>query len=221
MTFLSQIRPINLREQVVQQIRTAIIEGRIKPNDHITEANLTEQLGVSRTPVREALILLEREGLVVAAPNRGCFVRAFSKQDIGEVFSMRTTLENFAGQLIIDDLQTADFDHLYDAIEKQRAAIEREDFKQVRSIDMGFHQYLVTKSNHDLLIRNWTAIVAQIAAILYLRADAIADFDEYQSIKDHTAIVEAYQQHDLNRLTTLNTQINLRVAAECQRSITK
>src|SRR5688572_26122775 len=156
MTFLSQIRPLNLREQVVQQIRTAIIEGRIKPNDHITEANLTEQLGVSRTPVREALILLEREGLVIAAPNRACFVRAFSKQDIGEVFSMRTTLENFAGQLIIDDLQVADFDHLYDAIEKQRIAIEREDFKQVRSIDMGFHQYLVTKSNHDLLIRNWT-----------------------------------------------------------------
>ncbi len=221
MTFLSQIRPINLREQVVQQIRTAIIEGRIKPNDHITEATLTEQLGVSRTPVREALILLEREGLVVAAPNRGCFVRAFNAQDIGEVFSMRTTLENFAGQLIIGELQAADFDHLYGVIEKQRLAIEREDFKQVRSIDMGFHQYLVTKSNHDLLIRNWTAIVAQIAAVLYLRADAIANFDEYQSIKDHTAIVESYQQHDLNRLTTLNTQINLRVAAECQRSITK
>ena len=70
-------------------------------------------------------------------------------------------------------------------------------------------------------VRNWTAIVAQIAAVLYLRADAIADFDEYQSIKDHTAIVESYQQHDLNRLMMLNAQINLRVAAECQRSIAK
>src|SRR3954471_5557932 len=97
---LSQIRTVSLREQVVQQIRTAIIEGRIKPNDHLTEMTLTEQLGVSRTPIREALILLEREGLVIAAPNRGCFVRAFSEQDVDEVFSMRATLENLAGKLI-------------------------------------------------------------------------------------------------------------------------
>lgn len=97
MTLLSQIRPISLREQVVEQVRTAIIEGRLKPNDHITEATLTSQLGVSRTPVREALILLEREGLVVESPNRGCFVRAFTEGDIRDIFSMRTTLENFAG----------------------------------------------------------------------------------------------------------------------------
>jgi len=62
----SQVRASNLREQVVEQVRAAIIQGHLKPGDHIIEASLTKQLGVSRTPVREALILLEREGLVVA-----------------------------------------------------------------------------------------------------------------------------------------------------------
>ena len=216
MTLFSQIRPISLREQVVQQIRTAIIEGRIQPNDHIIEATLTDQLGVSRTPVREALILLEREGLVVSLPNRGCFVRAFTERDVSEIFSMRTALENFAGKLIIDSLDAADFDYLNQSIANQRAAIERGDLQQVRIIDMAFHQYLVTKSDHELLIRNWMAIVAQIAAVLHLRAQAIPDYDEYQSIQDHTGIVQAYAARDLPRLTTLNQQVNQRVAQECQ-----
>jgi DNA-binding GntR family transcriptional regulator len=219
MTLLSQIRPISLREQVVEQVRTAIIEGRLKPNDHITEATLTGQLGVSRTPVREALILLEREGLVVASPNRGCFVRAFTEADIHEIFSMRTMLENFAGEVNIERFGQADYDYLYDSIERQRRAIEQSDFKNVRSIDMAFHRYLVDKSGHELLIRHWTEIVAQIAALLYLRAEEIKDYDEYQSIQDHTAIVNAYERRDLNELKALNKAINLRVAGECQQAI--
>ena len=218
---LQQIRPTNLREQVVQQIRTAIIEGRIKPNDHLTELNLTEQLGVSRTPIREALILLEREGLVVAAPNRGCFVRAFSERDVDEIFSMRVTLENLAGQIIMNQLMEGDYQHLYTSIVQQRSAIERNDFKQVRAIDMAFHEYLVTKSHHGLLIRNWLEIVAQIAAVLYLRAEAIPNYDEYQSIQDHTAIVDAYKSHDLQHLMALNVQINARVANECKLGVLK
>ncbi|MBI1258129.1 MAG: GntR family transcriptional regulator [Chloroflexi bacterium] len=218
---LAQIRPTNLREQVVQQIRTAIIEGRIKPNDHLTEVTLTEQLGVSRTPIREALILLEREGLVIAAPNRGCFVRAFSEQDVDEIFSMRVALENLAGKLIIDQLDASDYHYLYTAIANQRSAIERSDFKQVRAIDMAFHEYLVAKSKHRLLIGNWMEIVAQIAAVLYLRAEAIPNYDEYQSIQDHTGIVEAYKAHDLARLMALNEQINLRVSGECKRGVMK
>jgi GntR family transcriptional regulator, rspAB operon transcriptional repressor len=71
MQLLNEIRPINLREQVVEQVKTAIIEGQLKPGDHMVEASLTKQLGVSRTPLREALILLEREGLVESFPNRG------------------------------------------------------------------------------------------------------------------------------------------------------
>jgi DNA-binding GntR family transcriptional regulator len=219
MEFLPQIRPISLREQVVQQIRTAIIEGRLKPNDHITETTLTSQLGVSRTPVREALILLEREGLIIASPNRGCFVRAFTKQDVSEIFTLRTMLENFVGELILDKLIPDDFECLYNSVQQQAEALEQGDIKRVRSIDMEFHRYLVAKSDHNMLIRSWNEIVAQIAALLYIRAEHTLDYDETQSLCDHRAIVEAYQQRNLLRLHELNRQINGRVAAECQRAI--
>jgi DNA-binding GntR family transcriptional regulator len=218
---LFQVRPISLREQVVEQIRAAIIEGRLKPNDHITEVTLTAQLGVSRTPVREALILLEREGLVVATPNRGCFVRAFTEKDVDEIFSIRTALENFAGELIIQRLDSPDFDHLNSLIELQRHSTEQGDAKQARRVDLNFHQYLVEKSGHTMLLRSWKELVAQIAAVLHVRALAIPDYDEYGALRDHCAIIEAYEQRDFPRLAELNREINTRVAFECKRGIAR
>lgn len=216
MTTFSQIRSVSLREQVVEQIRTAIIEGRLKPNDHIVEQVFTQHLGVSRTPVREALILLEREGLVVSSRNRGSFVRVFTEEDVDAIFSMRTALENFAGELSIQHLNPADHAHLAETIERQRQYIEAGDFKNVRSTDMAFHHYLIEKGAHPLLSRNWAEIVAQIAALLYVRAEAIPDYDEYLAIRDHQAIVDAYAARDIDQLRAVNKRINERVAKECR-----
>lgn len=220
MTF-SVIQPVSLREQVVEQIRTAIIEGRLKPGDHIVENSLTAQLGVSRTPVREALILLERDGLVVSHPHRGSFVRTFTETDVDAIFSMRTNLENFAAERIIHLLNDEDFARLYGSIEQQRAAITRGDFKQVRTIDMAFHEFIVDRSAHALLVQNWRQIVAQIAAVLYIRAEGIPDYDEFLAIRDHTSIVDAYKQRNLDEVMRLNRQVNQRVADECKFSIRK
>ncbi len=217
MTF-SPIQPLGLREQVVEQVRVAIIEGRLKPNDHIAEVALTQQMGVSRTPVREALILLEREGLVVSYPNRGYFVRAFTAQDVDDIFSMRTALENFAGELNIQRFTEDDHHWLETQVERQRAAIEQNNFKHVRTIDMNFHRYLIDRTAHALLIRNWTELVAQIAALLYVRAEGLV-YDEYKALEDHHQIVAAYRARDLDALTACNHKINARVAVECQTAL--
>jgi DNA-binding GntR family transcriptional regulator len=129
---------------------------------------------------------------------------------------MRTTLENFAGELIIENLNDRDYQHLDNLIEQQREAISATDFRTVRSLDMNFHQYIVMKSGHSLLIRNWEQIVAQIAAVLYIRAEAIPDYDEFLAIRDHHQIVEAYRKRDLNALFATNHRINERVAGECE-----
>lgn len=221
MGVFSQIRPINLREQVADEIRTAIIEGRLKPGDHITETDLTRELGVSRTPVREALIILEREALIVSVPNRGCFVRAFNEDDIEALFSMRTTLENFTAELVINRLTTADFEHLQSLIDAQHTFIKQNDFKQVRRTDMAFHQHLINRSSHPMLVRNWQEIVAQIAAVLYLRADAKPDYNEYLAIQDHQAILDAYRACNLEQVKHENRRINERVAGECRAAVTQ
>lgn len=215
MTAFKQIQPVSLRELVVEQVRKAIIEGHLKPNDHIVEATLTQQLGVSRTPVREALILLEREGLVVTSRNRGSFVRAYNEKDIEAIFTMRTTLENFAGELIIDKMTPEDHEKLDRFIQEQENYIRKGSFKDVRTIDMSFHQTIINYSEHYLLIKSWSEIVAQIAALLYIRAEAIPTYDEYHAIRDHRSIVDAFKAHDLNRLRAENKRINDRVCSEC------
>jgi DNA-binding GntR family transcriptional regulator len=216
---LSEIKPINLREQVVEQVKTAIIEGRLKPGDHMVEATLTKQLGVSRTPLREALILLEREGLVESFPNRGTFVRTFDLSDVNTIFSMRIALENFAADLIIKTLDKTDFDKLEGLIEEQRRYIRSKDFKHVRTTDMSFHRYLIERSEHSLLIRNWSEIVAQIAALLYMRAEAMPNYNEALAIADHKKILEAYKTKNAAKVKALNKQINERVEGECRKSL--
>ena len=218
MSALSEIRPINLREQVVDHIRLAIIEGRLKPGDHMVEAQLTQQLGVSRTPLREALILLEREGLVETIPNRGTFVRTFTSGDIEAIFSMRTVLEDFAAERIVETLTAQDFKALEALIKEQANFIKAGDFKRVRSVDMQFHRYLIECSSHPYLFRSWSEIVAQIAALLYLRAET-SHYDEARVIADHKKILEAYKAKNLNAIKAANKHINERVANECRKAL--
>lgn len=219
----SQIKPVSLRDQVVEQVRTAIIEGRMKPNDHIIESTLTRELGVSRTPVREALILLEREGLVVSTPNRGAFVRAFDDKAITEIFSSRINLENFAAERVIDKLAEEDFLQLESLIAQQEAAIARKDSKTARSIDMDFHWHIIRRTEHSWIIRNWEELVAQIAALLYMRAEGMVaeglEYNEYLATSDHGAIVAAYRSGDVAAVKRENQRINMRVSNECHRAL--
>lgn len=209
---------MTLRDQVIEQIRTAIIEGRLRPGDHIVEASITEQMQVSRTPVREALILLEQQSLVVSYPNRGYFVQAFTEDDVREIFSMRANLENFAAELNIDRFTEDDYLTLEGMITRQKAAIETGDTKHVRGIDMGFHRYIVSFSGHSRLLRSWSELVAQVAALLHLRAEGF-EYDEMRAAEDHMLIVDGYRARDLAAVMRHNNAINARVSGECQRAI--
>lgn len=218
-TQLSEIKPTNLREKVVEQVRQAIIEGWLKPGDHMVEAHLTRQLGVSRTPLREALILLEREGLVETVTNRGTFVRRYTESDIESIFSMRVTLENFAAERVIDQLGEADFVQLETLIDKQNSYIDQGDLKKVRATDMQFHRYLISRSDHPYLLRSWSEIVAQIAALLYLRAETTPNYDERRVVRDHHGILAAYRARELVAVRSANHLINARVAGECRQAL--
>lgn len=217
----SQIHPTNLRDQVIEQVRNAIIEGRLRSRDHIIEKQLTDQLGVSRTPVREALILLEREGLITSIPNRGFFVRVFSEEDVDHIFTMRAMLENFAGKITLESDTTIeiDLDYLNNSIDSLQKHIAEDNFVDVRRTDMDFHRYLIKLSRHPLIMRNWLELVAQIAALLHLRASVFTGYDEGQIIQDHRDIFQAYAQSDLDRLLNVNDIINRRVSEECRQAV--
>ncbi len=215
----SQVQNANLRDLVVEQVRTAIIEGHLGPGDRIVESKLTDQLGVSRTPVREALILLEREGLVQAVRNRGFFVRRFTTDDVTEIFAMRSALECFAADLVYDQVGAADILALRNLIVDQREYIAAGDHKGTRTTDMRFHQYLVEKAGNSHLTRSWQELVAQVAALLYLRAEANHGFNENIAVDDHERILLALELGDVDGVKAEHHRINDRVAAECRQAL--
>ena len=89
----------SLRGQVFQAIREDILKGRYKENDELREATLGKELGVSRTPVREALRQLKLEGLVKIIPNRGAFVTGISEKDVCDIYMIRSVLEGLCVQM--------------------------------------------------------------------------------------------------------------------------
>ena len=93
-------------------IREAIVDGRLSPGERLKEENLATELGISRTPIREALLLLQTEGLVEAVPNRGAFVRAYEHGDLQDLYELRAVLEGHAARRAAERLTEAELDEL-------------------------------------------------------------------------------------------------------------
>lgn len=219
MDTLLEVKPVSLREQIVIAVRAAIIQGRLRPGDRVVEAQLTKQLGVSRTPVREALILLEREGLVESSPHRGTCVRRYTAADVSAVFSMRTALENLSAEHFMPRVGDKDIVQLEAFVAEHKQHISRGRLEALRDADMAFHSYLIQCSQHPLAVRYWSELAAQLAALLYLRAEAFPTYDETQITKDHESIVDAYRHKNLAAVEAHNERINTRVCRECQAAL--
>lgn len=140
-----------LRELVFETVREAIITGQLPPGERIMEIQLAEELGVSRTPVREAIRKLELEGLVAIIPRRGAYVAGFSLKDIIEVFEIRGALEGLAAALAAERITDAELDKLERHLVKAAELIGRADLEGMVEIDTGFHSLLYEASRNKRL----------------------------------------------------------------------
>ncbi len=212
---LNSIRPVSLRDQVFEEIQRAILEKRLCPGDHIREQELTKLLHVSRTPVREALVLLERDGLVEISPNRGCFVRNFDETDIREIFELRTGLENLAASLIVDRLQDTDFTYLEELIQRQADSNARHDQTQVGQLDLEFHRYLVRLSANARLLRTWQVNAMQFTVLFSYLDDSLQGVDKKLMLESHRAILDALRRRDALEVARVNHRTNQEVIQLC------
>ena len=209
------VRPANLREQVYEQIRQAILDRQLKPGDHIRDRELTQLLNTSRTPLREALGLLERDGLVRRIPNRGWFVTKFSPPDVREVFALRCGLENLAADLMVDRLTERDFAELETKIQELGRAIRAGDIQRRIQLDQAFHRRLVELAGNQRLLRMWHNTVIQCAMIFNYHTVTMPDYDHWTGVRDHTAILDALRSGNPAAVHAVNNEINQRVAEQC------
>lgn len=147
-----------LRHDVRNHLRNQIFDGTLQPGDRIVESRLARELGISQTPVREALRELEQMGLVVSYPNRGSSVRRVEPRDAGEMYTLRAHLEVLAIDLALPRLTADDLATLDTLIDDMIQAAHDDDPERLTELDTAFHEFILTCSDNRLLLQTWQGI---------------------------------------------------------------
>jgi len=183
-----------LKDEVYEQIKNAIMEGKLKEGDRILESDIAEQIGISRAPVREAIRLLQQEGLVVTSPHRGTFISGLTVEDTREIFSLRSILEQFAVGLCINNLSQGDIETLYKYVDLMRQAAIEEDVRKVAKYDSKFHELIYKKTHHKRLKEVMSLLNTPVRAFMATTNRLYANLEDVAD--GHVPIVEALTSKD-------------------------
>lgn len=182
-----------LRDVVFNTLRDAILTGKLVPGERLMENQLAEKLGVSRTPIREALRMLELENLVELVPRKGAQVLDMSECDIINVLEIRSVLEALGTELACKRMNTEQLIRLKEAQKVFEAACASNNLEQTAEADEKFHDIIFTATENDKLIQ----ITNNLRIQLYRYRLAHLKADETKStIKEHHyAIIDAIEKH--------------------------
>lgn len=147
-------RPIARRTSAAatELIRAAIVEGCFAPGERLKEEELAQELGISRTPVREALLMLQSEGLVESVPNRGAVVRAYTPAEIEELYELRALLEGFAARRAATRISEDGIRDLHASNERFRRLHAGDDLADLIRENLVFHNTILEAAGSDLLV---------------------------------------------------------------------
>lgn len=183
-----------LRHEVADILREAIWGGVLKPGQRLNEQRLSREIGVSRPPLREAIRVLEQEGLVTSTPRRGTFVRTFTGQDIFDIYAVRCGLEGMAAELLMDHVTPEtlrDLEGMIDRAESSRVAGLGGRIDQ----DLEFHRRLVRLSGSGLLASMWEQLAGRLRLALTLVDPAFFE-PEYFELT-HRLLIQAMRNRDV------------------------
>lgn len=187
-----------LRELVCEALSDAIRQGILKPGDRLMENQLADDLGVSRTPIREAMRQLEIDGYVIMIPRRGTYVSDLTMRDINEVFEIRATLEALAGQLAAKRITPEEIEQLknllaqIETIAQQKKTLEQMD--DIVKYDMQFHEILYQASRNKRLVDIISNLREQVRR--FRKVSMSFHGRIFETIKEHRAIVQAIEKQD-------------------------
>lgn len=179
-----------LSDNVANIIRKMILNGNLKAGERINQAQLADKLNISRGPIREALRLLQNEGLIKHETNKGTFVSTLSKQDAYEIYTLRALLESEAAQLAVSELTKADFDKLEKLLNQFSEAMKEEDLEQQAQYDIEFHMTIVEASKHQRLINMHRQLDIQVGAMFLTVANKVP-LRVNQVVKNHMILLDA------------------------------
>jgi DNA-binding GntR family transcriptional regulator len=190
-----------LREIVFESLREAIISGVLKPGERMMEVQLAEEMGVSRTPVREAIRKLELEGFVIMVARKGAYVAGISSKDVAEVFEIRAALEGLAAALAAERITDTEKEDLERVLVVKAASLEANDFSSLIEKDTEFHELIYKASRNERLMQIISNLREQINRF---RMVSLAHPGRgREALEEHRKIAEAIADRDFTLAQSL------------------
>ena len=183
-----------LREVVFNTLRQAILRGELKPGERLMEIALSNRLGVSRTPVREAIRMLELEGLVIMIPRKGAQVAQITEQDMIDVLEVRLGLEELAVRFACERITDEELEKLGEAVQEFEKSITNADLSALAEADVKFHEIIYQATHNQRLVQ----IINNIREQMYrYRIEYLKDVESRKRLlKEHYAIWAALKNRD-------------------------
>jgi len=197
-------RKASLHSRVFQKIKEDILSGKYRQGDELIENTIGMELGVSRTPVREALRQLELEGLVRTVPNKGAFVTGITVQDIKDIYSIRAKLEGLCARWATANITREQMDQLEETAFLSEYHAQREHYEQVFELDNKFHNLLYEASGSRILAHTLSDFHQYVQKV---RKISIADRNRSQKCnEEHHKILDAIRLGDPDQAETVTTE---------------
>jgi len=199
-TQLTIERPV-LHEAVTNAVRKMIVEGALPPGARLNERDLCASLGVSRTPLREALKVLAAEGLVEHQPNRGAAVATLNQQEVSDMFDLLGCLEAYAGELACERVTPDQFKHLCSLTDEMAECHRRGALPEYYELNRQIHDTINEIANNGALRQTYIALNRRVQA---LRFRSNHDPKKWEhAMRDHRQMIEALEARDGQRLAAV------------------
>lgn len=186
-----------LRAQIVDRLRDDILSGRLAEGERLSESQLVQRFGVSRGSIRESLVQLVHEGLLIAQPNRGVRVAPSAPHSIRDfVIPIRRAIEVYALRLFFDQLSDDDFRVWDEILEKLKTACKQKDFTATAELDIAIHRAILLRANQPDLLAIWSTIVARVRSH-FLGFQKTLFKNPMRIYTDHRDLIDAFRRGNL------------------------
>lgn len=188
-----------LRDVVFHTLREAILKGELKPGERLMELQLAAKLGVSRTPIREAIRMLEQEGLAVTIPRKGAEVAKMTEKDMEDVLQVREALDELAATIACEQMTAEQLDALKNTMREFEEFTKTGNVKKIAEADVKFHDIIYQATGNPKLVNMLNNLREQMYRY---RIEYLKDEKNYPVlIREHSEIVEGLMAKDKTKVT--------------------
>lgn len=188
-----------LRDVVFHTLREAILKGELKPGERLMELQLAAKLGVSRTPIREAIRMLEQEGLAVTIPRKGAEVAKMTEKDMEDVLEVRDALDELAARIACEQISEEQLQELSVTMHEFEESTKTRNIKKIAEADVMFHDIIYQSTGNPKLVNMLSNLREQMYRY---RVEYLKDENNYPTLmKEHKKIVDGLTKKNKEQVT--------------------